>query len=62
MMVADDPLEERREAELPMDKQPSDGMTTPRKVEFDFLEPEIQDEEAWEKERKTQRWHNFETP
>jgi hypothetical protein len=61
MMKTDDPLEEWREAELPTGKQPSDGTSTPQK-EVDFPELELSDEVAWEKERKTQRWHNFETP
>jgi hypothetical protein len=63
MMKADDPPgRAEREAELPMGKPPSNGMSAPQKVEADFSESEIQDEEAWEKERKTQRWHNFKTP
>ena len=60
---ADDPPERtEREAELPMGKQPSDGVSTPENVEADFPEPELRDEEEWEKERKTQRWHEFKTP
>jgi hypothetical protein len=56
MMKADDPPgSAEREAELPMVKQPSNGMSTPQKVEADFPEPELPDEEAREKERKTQR-------
>ena len=63
VMKADDPPERaEREEELPMGKQPSDGVSTPEKVEADFPEPELRDEEAWEKERKTQRWHEFKTP
>jgi hypothetical protein len=63
VMKADDPPgTAEREAELPMGKQPSDGVSTPEKVETEFPEPELPDEEAWEKERKTQRWHEFKTP
>jgi hypothetical protein len=63
MMKADDPPERaEREGELPLGKQPPNGMSTPEKVEADFPEPEIPDEKAWEKERKTQRWHKFKTP
>jgi hypothetical protein len=50
------------EADLPMVKEPSEGVSTPEKVEADFPEPELQDEEPWEKERRTQRWHEFKTP
>jgi hypothetical protein len=62
VMKADDPLEERRQTELPTGEEPPNEMSTPQKVEADFPEPDIQDEEAWQKERKIQRWHNFETP
>jgi hypothetical protein len=63
VMKADDsPERAEREAELPMGKQPSNGMSTLQKVEADFPEPELPDKEAWEKERKTQRWHKFQTP
>jgi hypothetical protein len=63
VMKADDPPERaEREEELPMGKQPSDGVSTPEKVEADFPEPELRDEEAWEKERKILRWHEFKTP
>ena len=47
MMKADDPPgRAERKAELPMGKQPSNGMSTPKKVEADFPEPELPDEEA----------------
>jgi hypothetical protein len=63
MMKADDPpVRAEREADLPITEQPSNGVSTPEKVEADFPEPELRDEEAWEKERKTQRWHEFKTP
>jgi hypothetical protein len=63
MMKADDPpARVEREADLPMAEQPSDGVNTPEKVEADFPEPELPDEEAREKERRTQRWHEFKTP
>jgi hypothetical protein len=63
MMKADDPPERaEREAELPVVKQPPDETSAPEKLEADFPEPELQDEEAWEKERKTERWHEFKTP
>jgi hypothetical protein len=64
VMKADEDPPERaeREEELPMGKQSSDGVSTSEKVEADFPEPELRDEEAWEKERKTQRWHEFKTP
>jgi hypothetical protein len=54
MMKADEPLgRSEREAELPIGNESSSGMSTPQKVEADFPEPELPDEEAWEKERKT---------
>jgi hypothetical protein len=63
MMKADDPpARAERESDLPMAEQPSNRVSTPEKVEADFPEPELRDEEAWEKERKTQRWHEFKTP
>ena len=63
VMKADDPPgRAEREAELPMCKQPSDGVSTPEKVETEFQEAELPDEEAWETERKIQRWHGFKTP
>jgi hypothetical protein len=63
MMKADDPPgRAEREADLPMAEQPSNGVSTPEKVEADFPEAESRDEEAWEKERKTLRWHEFKTP
>jgi hypothetical protein len=63
MMKADEPLgRSEREAELPIGNESSSGMSTPQKVEADFPEPELPDEEAWEKERKTPRWHEFKTP
>jgi hypothetical protein len=37
-------------------------MSTPQKAEENFTEPELPDEEVWEKERKTQRWHKFKSP
>jgi hypothetical protein len=49
VMKDNGPLEERRETELPMGKQPSNGISTPEKVEAYFPEPEIQDEEAFGK-------------
>ena len=62
-MKADDPpVRAEREADLPITEQPSNRVSTPEKVEADFPEPELRDEEAWEKERKTQRWHEFKTP
>jgi hypothetical protein len=33
-----------------------------KRSEPKIQEPELRDEEAWEKERKTQRWHKFKTP
>jgi hypothetical protein len=64
VMNADDPPgRAEREAELPIiGKHPCKGEGIPEKVEADFLEPELRHEEAWEKERKTQRWHKFKTP
>jgi hypothetical protein len=37
-------------------------MSTPEKIEAEIPEPELRQEGAWEKERKTQRWHKFKTP
>jgi hypothetical protein len=63
MMKADDPPgRTEREAELSIGNESFNGMSTPQKVEADFPEPGLLDEEAWEKERKTQRWHKFKTP
>jgi hypothetical protein len=54
MMKADEsPGRAEREAGLPIGKDWSYGMSTPRKVEADFPEFELPDKEAWEKERKT---------
>jgi hypothetical protein len=56
------PLEERRER-----SRTSYGQTAIQwcehsgKVKSGIPEPELRDEEAWEKERKT-RWHKFNTP
>jgi len=63
MMKADEPHRRpERKARLTIKNKSSNGMSTPQKVEADFPEPELPDEEAWEKERKTQRWHEFKTP
>jgi hypothetical protein len=52
MMKADEPLRRaEREAGLTIRNKFSNGMSTPQKA--DFPEPGSQDEEAWEKERKT---------
>jgi hypothetical protein len=63
MMKADDPFGGRseEEAEVPTGKQPSNGMSTPQRVEADLLEL-LPDEKEWERERKNQRWHKFKTP
>jgi hypothetical protein len=45
-----------------MGKQPSNGVSTPEKVKAEIPEPELRDEEAREKERKTRRCHKFKTP
>jgi hypothetical protein len=53
MMKADKPLgSAEREARPPGNKS-SNGMSTPQKVEAHLPEPELPDEETWEKERKT---------
>jgi hypothetical protein len=62
MMKANEPLgRAERETRLPLGNE-SNGMRIPQKVETDFPEPELRDEEAWEDERRTQRWHKFKTP
>jgi hypothetical protein len=54
MMKANEPLgRAEREARLPIGNKSSNGMRIPQKVEADFPESELPDEEAWEKERKT---------
>jgi hypothetical protein len=54
MKEADEPLGRvEREAGLPIGNKSSNGMRIPQKVEADFPESELPDEQAWEKERKT---------
>jgi hypothetical protein len=59
------PLEERRErsrAELPIDLFRSANSIGWLFAQAKIPEPELRDEEAWEKERETRRWHKFKTP
>jgi hypothetical protein len=42
-----------REAKLSIGNKSSNGIRIPQKVEADFPESELPDNEAWEKERKT---------
>jgi hypothetical protein len=54
MMKADKALRRsQREAGLPIGNESSNGKRTSQRLEAYFPEPELQDEEAWEKERKT---------
>ena len=54
MMKANEPLgRAQREAGLSIGNKSSNGMRIPQKVEADFPESELPDEETWEKERKT---------
>jgi hypothetical protein len=54
MMKADEPpVRAERDARLPVENESPNGMSTPQKVEADFPKPELPDEKAWEKERKT---------
>ena len=54
MMKANEPLgRAKREARLPSGNESLYGMSAAQKLKADFPEPEVPDEEEWEKERKT---------
>jgi hypothetical protein len=53
-MKADKPLgKAEKEARLPIWSQSPNGKRTSRKLDANFLEAELPNDEAWEKERKT---------
>jgi hypothetical protein len=53
MKVNEPPGKAEREARLRLENESSKGINPPPKVEADSPEPELPNEEAWEKERQT---------
>ena len=54
VMKADKPLgRAERVVRLPIGNESSNGKRTSQRLEADFPDPELPNEEAWEKERKT---------